>query len=191
MFFPFPMGGASQYGATLALRTYTVSPDEDVLVNIVGRKTGFLGWLLAMMGLDPITTLQVTRQHVTFQETGFFGVTYKTLPLTMVASTECGYKKSAGDLVWGILFILAALFFAAAGAGGGFVLFLILGGYQLFRYWISRTISVGIVTAGSTFFGVRFKRGLIENVSVDLELAVQTAQLINSNVILAQGKSGQ
>ena len=91
-------------GRTLVLRKFKIdeAPSANVIIDIVGRKSGLIAWLLTVIGFDAKSTLNVTNKEVSFKNSSLFGQTHQVLPLPSVSSTHCGYSKPIGYLIIGV-----------------------------------------------------------------------------------------
>jgi hypothetical protein len=172
-------GGGASFGRPLVLRRYNIDEKGKILVDIVGRQSGVLAWLFVTMGLDAETSLQVSRQTLTFKSSSFFGTTYNTVPLTMISSTHCGYTKSAELLILGLIFTLVGL---------PTIILSIFGIILLIGYWLSKQLTIYIETTGGMLIGLSFKRSIIENVQIDIDDALKTTHLINRLVLYSQAR---
>jgi len=181
--------GVKSAGSPLVLRRYSIDERGKFLVDIVGRQSGIVAWILVTMGLDVETKLQVTRQSLSFKASSFFGTNYNTIPLTAISSTHCGYTKSAAALFAAIFFVGAGFVQFLSGAGGLAIILLVIAAFCFVSYWLSKTLTIFIETNGGTMIGLAFKRSLIENVQVDIDEALRTITLINRAVLSAQSLS--
>lgn len=171
---------------TLVLQKFYVGQaQEGNYVNITGRPPGFVALLLNMIGLEGSTTLSVTKNNVRFRNVSLFGETHLFAPLNQIASTECGYTKPIGLLLVGgllVLFGLSGLFSGDGGALFGGLVMIVIGGVIAAQYFFRRRITITLETTGGKSFGLAFRRGLVENVDVTLEDAVQVINVVNQLV---------
>jgi hypothetical protein len=185
-------GGIRVTGPTLVLRRFNIdeAPSANVLADIVGRASGVTAWLLTVMGFDAETSLNVTDKQVTFRSSSLFGQTYQVVPLPSVSSTHCGYSKPIGFLIMGAIFLIGGIL-TGLGQRGGFKIILIglvIGGIFLVAYYLSKKIVISLETSGGMVLGLSFKRSVIENVSVDIEQALNAIRIINQKIIESQVK---
>lgn len=179
----------ASFGPPLVLRRYQIDENNKLMIDIVGRKSGITAWLLTTMGLEVETSLRVTRQILYFKSASFFGMTYNTVPLSMIASTHCGYTKSAFLLIAGLLVTLFGIFNMRSPALGVFAI--IIGLLFLVSYWLSKKLTIYIETTGGTVIGLSFRRSIIENVAVDIDQALKATQLINKHVLYTQSRGAK
>ncbi len=177
---------AASFGPPLVLRRYRIDENNKLMIDIVGRKSGIGAWLLTSMGLEVETSLRVTRQILYFKSASFFGMTYNTVPLSMIASTHCGYTKSAFLLIAGVLITLFGIFNMRLPLFG--VMAIIVGIAFLVSYWLSKKLTIYIETTGGMVIGLSFRRSIIENVAVDIDQALKATQLINKQVLYTQSR---
>jgi hypothetical protein len=183
-------GGIHLSGPTLVLRRFKIDETStaDVLIDIVGRASGILAWLLTVMGFDAETSLKVTDKEVSFRSSSLLGQTHQVVPLPSVSSTHCGYSKPIGYLITGVLFLVGGILSGLGQRRGGAVMLigLVIGGILLVAYYLSRKIVISIETSGGMVLGLSFKRSVIENVSVDIEQALKAIGILNQKVIGSQ-----
>jgi len=55
-------------------------------VSIIAREEGFLSWLFSLVGIDPITSLSVTRDTVVFQQGSLAGFKSSEIPIRRISS---------------------------------------------------------------------------------------------------------
>jgi len=175
-------------GPTLVLRKYKVdgSSPDGVLVDIAGRPSGIIGWLLAIIGLYGETSFKVAGRQINLETSSRFSQLHQVVPLTNVSSTHCGYSKPIGFLVFGVLFGLLGVatgFANQPGSGPAVIVSLIIGGLFLLGYFLSKKIFLSLQSDGGLVMGLVFKRSVIENVPVDINKALQTIRVINEKVI--------
>jgi hypothetical protein len=155
---------------------------ESHHIHIRGREGGLFAWLLARMGIDPVTTIQVNLERVQFASASLAGVESRMIPLQNVCSTIYGYHKPWKSAV------LILLSFAAAGSqftpltggdGVGFVLLTAIGALAaLAHYFLNRTLTLGFVEHSGVVSSIRFKRSVIENIDVNEKQAQAVCVLV-------------
>ncbi len=192
-------------GPTLVLKRFVVSqtPDSQVVVEIVGRAAGLLGWLLGVLRLGAETSLLVTDRQVVFRRGSLGGEIHHVIALSSVASTHCGFAKSVWAFFLGIIFgllSLSSLFLTlvrysaayspdstllAAGLFGVLVNALI-GAALLALYFFRRKLTIAVESNGGICPTLSFKRSIVENVVVDLPQVIGAIRAINHRVLQAQ-----
>lgn len=183
-------------GPSLVLRRFNLneSAPDGIAVDIEGRASGLISWLLTILGLDAITTLKVTDKDLSFRSSSLLGQTHQVAPLPNISSTHCGYSKPIGYLVIGILIALAGIVAGFAQHGGGpaggsgmaGLPLIVIGLVFIIAYFLSKKLTISIETSGGMVMGLTFKRSVIENVKVDIQKALSAIQLINRKVVEAQ-----
>ena len=69
-------------------------PDsKGYFVSISGREGGLIAWVLALMKIDPATTLKVNANRVEFIVASLAGSANRIIPLGSISSTYYGYHK--------------------------------------------------------------------------------------------------
>ncbi len=175
-------GGAPAFGQALVLRRFHIDENGKVIIDITGRQPGLMAWLLTRMGLDTETSLRVTRSVLYFKSSSLFGTTYNTVPLTMIASTHCGYTKNAALLILGLFLTIFGL---------PTIIGSIIGIILLVGYVFSKKLTIYLETSGGMIIGLSFRRSVIENVRVDIDQALKTTHLINRLVLVSQTRAAR
>ena len=171
-------------GTAWVLKTFQV--DETGLtgahVFVEARQPGLFAFLLNLMGLDPTATLKVTKGSISFRMSKLSGMTQTSTSLTQIGSFQGGYKKPIELLVMAfVLFVMGITTDIAAEMDGpiftivGLVISLIL----IVCYALFKHLFIGFETSGGAYYGMTFKRGILNNVSVDIDQIEYTIALIN------------
>lgn len=145
-----------------------VDTDGNFIV-ITGRQGGLIAWLLALMKVDPVTSIKVSPEGVEFGSASLSGTDHRMIPILSVCSTYYGYFKpwkSALAIFFFFAYIALQVSVLANSGIGAFVLFLIGLGVSLAYYFLSRTLTLGIVEHSGVVSGIRFKRSVIEGVEI-------------------------
>jgi hypothetical protein len=185
-------------GATIVLRRFHLdeNPAARVAVEISGRASGFVAWVLTLLKLEPDFELAVTNSEFTIRSASLGGTQFTYVPLEKVTSTVCGYQRSilafAFAIYFGIIFVLnlfGGVFFSNSGSEtGGYMgeafIALVVAGIAAGLYFLSKQIVISAETLHP--HGLRFKRSVIENVSIDLPEAIRAIAIINARVLAAQ-----
>jgi hypothetical protein len=191
-------GRARISGPTLVLRKFNLneSAPDGLVVDIEGRESGVISWILTVLGLDAITTLKTTGTELSFRSSSLFGQIHRVASLPNISSTHCGYSKPIGYLIIGVLIGLAGVvagfaLSAAHASGSGLVglSLIVIGLVFIVAYFLSKKLAISVETSGGMVMGLTFKRSVIENVPVDIEKAFLAIQLINRQVVQAQMKT--
>ena len=165
----------------LVLRRYQI--DETGIsgahVWIEARQKGIFNFLLTLIGLDPTTTLKVSRGSISFQSSSVFGSSQISTPLPNIGAFLGGYKKPFFSLLFGVIFSLIGLLTTLAGEALG-MLFVIVGLGFLLHYYLQKTMFIGFETSGGATYGFAFKASLIEGVNVNIDRVSSTIDYVNS-----------
>ena len=153
-------------------------------VWIEARQPGISGFLLNLIGLDPTAEFRVTKGAMAFRSTSLTGMTQISTSMNQVGGFIGGYSK---PLEW----LLVALF---ALIGGGFldaIIFLELVGIYVpaltlilplifvIVYALQKHLFLGFETSGGATYSITFKRGILNNVRVDIKQVENTIALVN------------
>jgi hypothetical protein len=186
-------GGGALAPVYFVLRKFAVDHEakDGVVVNIVGRRPGFIPWLLTAMGMDADIRLKVSDEEISFESSSLSKQEKKMIPLPNVSYTACGYYKPFSLLAFGvILFIAGPVLWALDNRNGGIELLVlwIIAAICLSIYLFSRMLLISIMSVdGYSPIGISFKPSLIEGVQVDINKAAEVVRLINQYVVLSQG----
>ena len=201
-------------GTTLVLKKFHV--DESLTahlpVDISGRASGIISWILGLLKIEPEFELQVTDAEILIRSASLGGARQFYVPLGSVSSTECGYQRSIWAFAFAVYFsvtfvlnavggVFTATFAPGTGNEAGMYMgsafgSLIVAAVAAIMFFLSKRIAVTVETSGGKRSGLIFKRSVIENVSVDLPEAIRAISAVNTRVLSAQtrqsgnGRSG-
>ena len=166
---------------TLVLRQFTINDQgsDGPAIEIVGRASGLIAWLLTAMKLNTLTTLRLHDNELSVVYGSLSGETHTLVPVSAIESTQCGYSKS---LIYLYLAIGVVLFGLSSGELIPFLGFLLLGAVFGALYYFSNRMFIA-VSAGNRTVMIAYKKGLIEGEPVDLDRTLEAIAVINRNVI--------
>jgi hypothetical protein len=170
---------------TIVLKSWRVKKEPDnkgYFIAINGREGGLIAWFLALVKIDPTTTLKVNMNRVEFIVASLAGTDNRLIPLTNISSTYYGYHKP-WKIALGIIFLFVAIASGAAQSGGflaGLLTFLLGVIISLVYYFLNRSLTIGIVEISGVVSGIAFKRSIIENIDVDEKQAKFACDLIQA-----------
>lgn len=153
-------------------------PDErGTLVEIIGRRSGLIGLLLSLIGIDPLTKLLVSAERLEFSWASLSGTEYRVIPLVNICSTYYGYSKPWIQAIGLWAFVVAIgwlvrdhLLWDASDAevllGMGWVT-LIGAVVAIIYYALNRRMTLGFLESSGHVNAISFKPSLIENVQID------------------------
>lgn len=188
------LSGRSQAGSPLVLKSWYASnaPMADgSFIHITGRRSGFIGWLFALLGIDPVTTLKVSATRIEFHASSLTGTAHRITPLGSVSSSYFGYHKPLFAAIFVGLFVgflsmslIGLVIFAIVGPGAAGTLlgllsaavFGILAAFLYFKF--NKTQTIGFVEVSGFGCEIRFKPSVIEGVNVDEAQAKYAAELM-------------
>ena len=67
--------------------------NDGNLIRITGRQGGLIAWFLALVKIDPTTSIKVSKDRVEFASSSLSGTEYRMIPISSVCSTYYGYHK--------------------------------------------------------------------------------------------------
>ena len=170
-------------GAPLVLRRFQIDETGTSGANvwIEARQPGLVSFLLTIVGLDPNSSLRVTRGSISFQNSSVFGMNQVSTPLANIGAFVGGYKKPFWALVFSGLMLFAGLSFAFTEDGGAlFGIFAFLALVGLLYYYLQKTMFMGFETSGGGTYGFAFKASVLEGVGVDIKRVESTIAYVNS-----------
>lgn len=166
---------------TLVIRKFNVHENgsNGKYLEIIGRASGLISWILTLMKLDTLTTLYLETDRLFVKTSSLSGETHTVMPLGAIESTQCGFSKS---MIWLALAVIVVLGGMSSGEGGEFIVSLIIGAIFFVMYFLSKRMFIS-VTAGSTTVAITFKKGVIEGVSVDIDNTLAALKLLNLMIV--------
>lgn len=166
-------------GPALVLSKFAVNEDlpkeEPPIIEIEGRKPGFLAFVLTIMRINSSTRLTVTSTDVSFRSGSMFGEITSVMPLSALASAHSGLAKPIERLAGAVAIFMGAMstglgMMASRNAEAGMAV-MVLGGlvafFLLVSYILSKKMAIFVESSGGATFGLVFKPSIIEGVTVD------------------------
>lgn len=194
-------GRRSNYvsGTPVVLKRFYVNEDPSarVGIEITGRMSGIVSWVLTLLRLEPEFELVVTNSEATLRLGSLSGIQYTYVPLRKISASLCAYQRSILALGFAILlsvgFVVNLLsgFFESdrsqVGSDMGYAFgFLILAAVAALIFFLSKRIGIVFETGHPGGYGFVFKRSVIEGVSVDLPEALRAIAVINARILNAE-----
>lgn len=140
--------------------------EDGNYVHLVGRESGLLAWLLALMGIDPTTEIEIKENLILFTEGSLEGSQKRVIPMKSVCSAFYGYVKP-----WKMALVLGILLLPLYGIG------LLVGPLY---YFLNKSLSVGVIETSSWVGGFSFKRSVIEGQNIDEKKAYEVIDIVRS-----------
>ncbi len=80
---------------TLAARMFNADEEgkDGKYIEIIGRASGLISWILTLMSLDTLTTLRLEANNLSVKSSSLSGVIHTVMPLGAIGSTQCGFFK--------------------------------------------------------------------------------------------------
>src|SRR5215467_11573183 len=146
-------------GTLIVLKRFHIneSPLAKTGVEIVGRASGLVSWILTLLKLEPEVELIVTHTEVTIRTASLSGIVFEYMPLAQIHATICAYQRSMLAFGLTILFSLGFVMnlFSGfleqnrneVGSDMGFAFgFLIFAAVAALVYFLSKRIAIGVET---------------------------------------------
>lgn len=166
--------------AALATKEFSIMPDAPggLYVRIIGRKSGFLAWLLSLIGIDATTVLEVFEDRIVLKSSNLSGALTTTLPLASVCRTSSGFFKPVLYLVLGVLTLPLVLTIIGAIVP---ILFFVF-------YFLHKSLLISIESHSGGIMAIAFKRSVIEGIKVEEADAEKVVAIINRLLLDQHGK---
>lgn len=183
-------------GTPIALTGLRVDPAASTPIEISGRVSGVVSWVLTLMRLQPTFYLRVTQSSFSIVSSSLGGIRHTYIPLDAITHTACGYQRSILAFSLAVAFSLGFLSNLLSGflivnrsevgenMGRAFG-FLILAGGAAVVFYFSKRIGIQVETNHPPH-GLSFKPSVIESTSVDLPQALKVIEVLNSLVLQAR-----
>ena len=156
--------------------------EAGFFIDVLGRQSGLLAFLLSLMKIDPTVSLQVNERGVFYKAGSFFGQTTLYFPISQISATQSGWGKpkklffaSVGIAVFGLIASIEAGFAA-------FVMAEIVAAILFILYVLKKSLFMGVASGGDSFYSLEFKRSIIENVAVDEAKVNEAVTILNALV---------
>ncbi len=186
--------------AKLVLKRWRISDletgDDEGFVDIAGRQSGLIAWLLALCGIDPTTSFNATHEGITFRSTSLSGSNLVFIAYDCVSSVSWGYFKPWKSAA--IIFILmlmpssgclTAMFsgvgsdaLSLPGIGDMFMGFvagaLLAAAVALLYYFLNRLLTIQVAEIAGAAYSIQFKRSVIESIDVDAKQAERVYEVV-------------
>ena len=169
---------------TLIIRKFSISKDAagGSDIEIIGRASGLTQWLLTLMKISTLTTLKTKGEELSLVSAGLGGEIHTVIPISAIESTECGFSKSIG---WVVLGIIALLYGIGSQAMNMFLFSAIIAAICFAVYYMSGQMFISAM-AGGREIHIKYKKGMIDGEKVDLESTLEAIATINAKVLNRQ-----
>ena len=168
----------------------TAFDDKGTFVSIHGRKGGLVAWLLALVGVDPVTTLRITGERMELRESSLAGWKTVILPLENVDYIYHGYHSPWKKAL--VLFCICMIFLPPAFAmlsglmipGGASMLagmagLLVSTAIALLYFFLERCFVIGLASGSGDKFDVKFKRSIVESHEINAKEAAYICDMVD------------
>lgn len=167
---------------------FNAQADKDgKILEIEGRNSGIIGWILTQLGISVRSFLTITRREVTFKFSNLGGITYIVCPLDTVTCSLCAAEKPRWMLFSGVLIVLYEISRLLTPYGGLDLfnfLILLAGAGLLYWYYISKNLTITFSTGdmGDTH-GLAFSTTTINGKPVTFESLLEVIEYLNHYLI--------
>lgn len=153
----------------LVIKKWSASTTKDAngnYVHIVGREAGLIAWMLSLIKIDPVTSIEISDKVVMFAQGSLEGSEKRVIPLGSVCSSYYGYKKP-----WKEALVIGVVLLPLFGLG------LIVGPLY---YFLNKTLTVGVIENSGWVGGFSFKRSVIEGQNITEAQAHEVIDIIRT-----------
>jgi hypothetical protein len=177
-------------GPVLVVTRFDVGQDAWPAVSIEGRQSGLIPHLLALVGVDKATTLEVTEELITFERAGIWREQRTAIPLAQVASAQCATSQPVWHL--SAIGVITVYLFIAASAerltsqmfGAG----VIAAGVCGVLCALQCTVDLVIETSGGTTIALSFTALSVRR-TITLQDVIHAAERITELAMLNQRRT--
>lgn len=170
-------------GGALVVKKFFKSPtprEDGVYVEIVGRQSGLIAWLLALLKIDPTIEMKVKYTKVEYMASSFAGFHRVVLPIESVASIFFGVSRPwIQALTWLFLFLAGAFVAAEAGSTPA-VIGLIVAGVVIATlvFILKRERQIGFTDVTGEDYKLTLKRSVIEGQEITEQALDEISKII-------------
>lgn len=170
--------------SALVLQELEVNENGPTYVRLKGRKSGLVAWLLALIGIDPTTTLEITGDRIDYVEGSLSGKMKHTIPINAVCNLGTGYFKPVALLVGAIVCVVLSIVITLMGGSSFIVLMLFVAAVtDAICYYLGNTLVVFMLPGSGTGPVIGFKRSVIEGVVIDEKTAYNIVDIVTDLVV--------
>ena len=145
------------------------TPDENGnYVHIIGREAGLFSFILSIVGIDPITDVQIKEDNIEFKQSSLAGTLTRMIPLRSITSSFFQFNKPWKEALW-ITLILGSILI-------GFIL-------GPLYYFLNKSLTIAVVEQSGWLGAFSFKRSVIEGKNLDEEEAYRVISIIKKLIL--------
>lgn len=137
-------------------------------VHLMGREGGLMAWILSLIGIDPVSEVEIKGDLIKFTNASLAGKETRIIPMRSVTSAYYAYEKP-----WKNALILGVVLMPLMLSG------LLIGPLY---YYLNKSLSVGVVEKSGWTGSFSFKRSIIEGENIEEEEAYEVVEIIRSLV---------
>jgi hypothetical protein len=145
--------------------------DKANWIKISGRASGILSWILAILQVDPTTTISISEKRIEFTLASLSGTEHRIIPLASISSSYYGYHKpwKSALVVFALWAYLSAMFCSLIHCQfiGYLFGFLFSSIIAIIYYFLNRSLTLGFIEVSGVGSAIQFKKSIIENIDVN------------------------
>jgi hypothetical protein len=176
------LSGGRTGGALVVKKFFkSATPREDgVYVEIVGRQSGLIAWILALLKIDPTVEMRVKYTKVEYMSSNFSGFNRVVLPIESVASIFFGVSRPWIQALTWLFIFLAGAYVAAEAESTPAVLGLIISGVLLavLIFVLNRQRAIGFTDVTGEDYRLVLKRSVIEGQEITEQSLDEISRII-------------
>jgi hypothetical protein len=148
--------------------------EQGNYVHLVGREGGLISWLLSLIGIDPVSEVEVKEDLIKFTSSSLAGKVIRIIPVKSLTSAYYSYEKpwkiAVGIFIVG--FFLMPYYFL------GLLVWIAGAAY----YVLNKNLAVAVVEASGWSGVFAFKRSIIEGQNIDEEAGYEVIDVIRQRI---------
>ena len=181
---------AAAFGASaLVIRRFAINEAGPLFVEVEGRRSGIVAWLLTLLGFDTTTTLRIHATHAEFSSGSLAGRLKEIVPLSRVSRLGTSYLKPFGYLIMAALGVYrGCLLMREEDALLTAIICFLSAGGLVWLYFFHKSIVLFFMPKSSVGLTIAFKRSVIEGQNIDEVAAKRIIAIVER---LVRGETGR
>ena len=149
--------------------------EQGNYVHLVGREGGLISWLLSLIGIDPVSEVEVKEDLIKFTSSSLAGKEMRIIPVKSLTSAYYSYEKP-----WKIAVVIFIVGFFLIPANIFLGLLVCIAG--VVYYVLNKNLAVAVVEASGWSGAFAFKRSIIEGQNIDEEAGYEVIEVIRQRI---------
>lgn len=149
--------------------------EQGNYVHLVGREGGLISWLLSLVGIDPVSEVEVKEDLIKFTSSSLAGKEMRIIPIKSLTSAYYSYEKP-----WKIAIVIFIVGFFLIPTN--IFLGLLVCIASVVYYVLNKNLAVAVVEASGWSGAFAFKRSIIEGQNIDEEAGYEVIEVIRQRI---------